>query len=118
MADSLDRRLIDDLGNFSTTIDTNTLPANATGYDVALDLPQSTNFNGVTDNTLKLVVNKASQSITFGALAGKTFGDARVRRVGDGFVGTRRHLLRQRRGMLGPGRHGHHHRRRQLHDHG
>ena len=62
-------------GGFSTTINTSTLPAKPTGYAVALDFPASANFKGVSDNSLTLVVNKASQSINFGALTDKTFGD-------------------------------------------
>ncbi|MFL5619359.1 MAG: MBG domain-containing protein [Gemmatimonadaceae bacterium] len=63
-------------GNFSATIDPSTLPANLTGYQVTLSTPQTQNFEAASDNSLKLVVNKASQTITFGALGGKTFGDA------------------------------------------
>ena len=66
---------VDASGDFTTTVNTSALPANPTGYDIALLLPQSTNFEQASDNTHKLVVNKATQSITFGALAAKTFGD-------------------------------------------
>jgi hypothetical protein len=67
---------VDASGNFTTTVNTATLPANPAGYDVALDLPASQNFAQATDNTHKLIVNKAAQSITFTALPGKTYGDA------------------------------------------
>ena len=63
-------------GSFTATLDPSTLPAKLAGYDVTLSAPQTQNFAAASDNSLKLVVNKGSQTITFGALGGKSYGDA------------------------------------------
>jgi hypothetical protein len=62
-------------GAFSATVDPRGLGASTAGYQITLNYAETANFSTASDNTLKLVINKASQTVTFGTLAGITFGN-------------------------------------------
>ena len=68
--------VLDASGNFAATVNPSGLPANAAGYAITLSYAQTSNFEAASDNSLSLVVDKAGQTISFGALGAKTFGDA------------------------------------------
>ena len=65
-------------GSFSATFTTRTIPASATAYTITYSYNTSyadTTFRSATDASTTLTVNKADQTITFGALTGKNYGD-------------------------------------------
>jgi hypothetical protein len=53
-----------------------TLPASTTPYQITYSYATTTNFAAATNNLTSLTVNKISQTITFGNLPAKQFGDA------------------------------------------
>jgi len=67
---------LDATGNFSATVTGGSLPANATGYAIAVSYTATADFLAASDNSLKLVVNKANQTIAFTKPSNMTFGDA------------------------------------------
>ncbi len=58
----------------AASVVTSTLTAGT--YNITAQYLGDTNFNGSTSGILSHLVNKANQTITFGALADKTYGDA------------------------------------------
>jgi len=51
-------------------------PVNAGAYSITASFAGNQNYKSVTNSQQSIVVNQATQSINFGFLAGKTFGDA------------------------------------------
>ncbi|GLC23682.1 MBG domain-containing protein [Roseisolibacter agri] len=64
-------------GAFSITVtNANLLAGSTTGHEVTVSFAENTNFAAASDNSLTLVVNQATQSITFTAPTTAKYGDA------------------------------------------
>jgi hypothetical protein len=55
---------INGAGNFSSSFNTGTFPANAAGYTITYSYAGDSNFNAASDTSKKLIVNKAALTIT------------------------------------------------------
>jgi hypothetical protein len=68
----------DSTGDFSINYNPSTIPASGTPYTISYGYAGDGIFNGVTNSATTLTINKASQTITFGAGAtiAHTYGDA------------------------------------------
>jgi hypothetical protein len=65
----------DDTGGFSIIFPTSTIPYSALPYTITYSYAGNANLNAATDTSTALTVNMASQTITFGALPVKNYGD-------------------------------------------
>ena len=52
------------------------VPVNAGSYAITASFAGNVNYNGVVNNQQSIIINQASQAITFGALSNKTYSDA------------------------------------------